>query len=377
MSTTTKTGISVSVNRLELLRALKPMRTIISKTRGSIPILSSLLLQVGDHDQLVISATDMETRLEVRVPVAPGSAGETALPASQLIAFVSMVTAEEIRISNLGEYAQITAGDDELRLWQFPVDKYPAIPDREQTPTFVIGRSDLMELANVCRITAGMDESKPWLTGIRLRTSLESGDLMAVSTTGIAIGAWAKPVQVQEVKAATVKPEPLLLAASLAVPGEEISVSFSDMHCLIQGHNFRVWGWILEGDYPNVLRLVPPEYPHQVIVERHALLSGIRLMAAIGKMGLKEKSLVLETTSSGLTISGGAEDVGFFARHLPGTVKGEPLKIGFNTEILRRPVDILPGPELLMEYSGSRNPVRLHCPDQPHISYVVLPLITF
>jgi DNA polymerase-3 subunit beta len=136
----------------------------------------------------------------------------------------------------------------------------------------------------------------------------------------------------------------------------------------------RVISRLLEGQYPDVMRLVPQNYPTEIAVNRAEFLEAIERAALIAKDGAVKIGL----NDGRITITSNTPEVGQVYEELPaGTLSGDALDIGFNAKFLVDFLKVLDDAEFRFQCSGSRNPARLQPAGTGHFIYVVLPLITF
>jgi DNA polymerase III sliding clamp (beta) subunit (PCNA family) len=84
------------------------------------------------------------------------------------------------------------------------------------------------------------------------------------------------------------------------------------------------------------------------------------------------------------TVNGNALEIhakvpeqGMFTRKLAATNTGEGLEVGFSAKVVLAPAKAFKGSDVRVEFNGSRNPALILCDAQPHIKFVVLPLITY
>lgn len=368
MASTVQTQIAVRVQRSDIMKALRHL-TPLAKG-NTIPVLACVSLQAGDNGVLTATATDMETTVRVALPAEVTSPGVCVLPAKELGLLAQYATTEELTLAegdNL--HITITAGDDEFAVEGWSRELFPEFPPIDK-PFFTIQRADLTELSSALRITVGHDDYKPWLESICLAV----GDtLKAISTDGFRIGMWEKPVEVQETGTAIVVPPALKYAAQLAAPGESVRVYRETFALRFSGHGFDVAGRLIEGQYPDVVNLIPKQYPTTAVVDRIALLGATGLAARWAKDG----ALRLDVEATGLKAGGRQPELGTFTRRLAGTISGEPLDLGINSRFLASLLRQFNGQEVALHFSGSRSPFIITCDSQSHLRYAMLPLVSY
>ncbi len=375
MTTAVATELKARVQRSDFLRVLKHIASLVPT--NSIPILRSVRIEAFEAGFLTLTGTDMGTMVRVQVPADVQAAGVILVPAKELQAMLTFVQVGELEMDQKGYNLEVTAGNDQFELQGFIDKGYPTPFEGETTPLFTIGRSDLNDMVSSIGHCAGVDESKPWLKCLELKFA--DGLMQVTATNGVAIATWDKPANVVTDGRILVEPYALRMVGALANPGEQVAVSINEHSVLFEGHDFTVWYRKNDWQYPDVRRLIPVEYPVTATVDRQSLLGATRLAMIKGKFVSVTKGgeMGLTVNQNEMRVQFGRPEVSNFVRRLPATTTGSLELVGFNSALLARPLENLRGQEVRIEFNGPKAPARLVCDDQPHIAYVVLPLITF
>lgn len=370
MTVATGTGLKFRVKRTVLVKTVKALVGAVSK-KAMIPVLAAILFKSDERGILTATATDMEVMVRIPVEAEVLSQGAIVIPVKQLAMVAEFSTGDEISVSvNQRDLtASFLTDTDELVIHSFSPDQFPDML-ADFSPFFSIERADLLEMTNGVLVTCGKDESKPWLEHPLIRVG-ES--LFAMSTDGVRIGWWEKPVTVHTTGQALIVRQALQMAAKLAAPGETVQVGIRSNQLKFTGHDFEVVGRILDQKYPEVLNLVPSEYTDTAVTDRDHLMSALRLATGWSKDG----ACKLSTDGDMLLAEENLPEYGRFLRRIPATASAEFPSFGFNSRLLLPVLKQFRGPEITIHASGNRNPAKFTCSDQPHLKYVVLPLITF
>lgn len=368
MAATVTTGLKARVNRTELLKALK--RLVKLTGDRTIPVLRSVRLETSATGIMKATTTDTETALTMAIPVDVVEAGVVVVGAKDLALVAEFSTGGDLHLSTSNYGLNVQAGADEFRVEGFGPDTFPDMPNPDDyKPFFSIGRADLIELAEAASITISKNDSKPWLTTIYLKAG---ETLTATTTDGYRVCAWDKPVEIRHPGSALIIPAAVKMAAQLAAPGETVQVTQDGKRLRFTGHNFEVIGRTLDAQYPDVLRLVPTTYPITAVMDREALISASRLASQWHFNG----DMRMTVGDNTVAISASVPEKGEFTRRLPATAS-EPITCGFNSKGLLPMLKQFTGREVTLNFNGPRNPALITCADQPHLRYVILPLITY
>ncbi len=360
--------------------ALNSTLAIVSKavsTKNTIPILSGIYLSAREG-VLTLRATDMELAIESSVPCNVIIDGEIVLPARYLTDLVRRIPFGDIELAvdERNFTATVHWGRSQYVIHGFSPNQFPSLPDVDGASSFVISQVLLKDLLRQTTFSAGHDESKPWLTGVLFK--LRDTRLTGTATDGVRIAHAATDAENPGGHSFSI----IIPSRSLNELGRLLSAEASDNTRVAMTANqvffdlgkVRVISRLLEGQYPDVMRLVPQTYPTELVVNRTEFMEALERASLIAKDGAVKVGL----SDSKITVTSNTPEVGQVYEEIgAGTLAGEPLDIGFNSKFLVEYLKVLEEPEFKFQCSGSRNPARLQAVSNPNFTYVVLPLITF
>ena len=131
------------VSSTTLVKSLQMMSGVLSSS-NVLPILDNFLFDLQDG-ALSISASDLETTINIRVPVKTDSTGNIAIPAKMLLdiikTFPEMPLAFQVDTANYG--IEISAGDGKYRLTGFDGIEFPRIQAIADGKTVKLGAQTL------------------------------------------------------------------------------------------------------------------------------------------------------------------------------------------------------------------------------------------
>lgn len=346
-------------------------------TKNTIPVLSGIYL-CARAGVLTLRATDMELAIESSVPCQIHQDGDIVLPARYLTDLVRRIPYGEIElgVDQRNYTATVRWGKSQYVIHGFPADQFPSVPDTEGASTFTASQVLLKDLLRQTTFAAGHDESKPWLTGVLFK--LRENRLNGTATDGVRI-AFAE----------TDADNPGGHSFSIIIPSRSLNeltrllsseaadnarIAVTSNQVFFDLGKVRVISRLLEGQYPDVMRLVPQSYPTEITVNRAEFMEAIERAALIAKDGAVKIGL----NDTKVTITSNTPEVGQVYEEVPaGTLVGQALDIGFNSKFLVEYLKVMEEAEFRFQCSGSRNPARLQPVGDSTLIYVVLPLISF
>jgi DNA polymerase-3 subunit beta len=368
--------VKITISQEALSSTLSTVSKAVS-TKNTIPVLSGIYL-CARGNALTLRATDMELAIESSVMCQVAQEGEIVLPARYLTDLVRRIPFGDIELAvdHRNYTATVRWGKSQYVIHGFPADQFPSVPDIDGAATFNASQVLLKDLLRQTTFAAGHDESKPWLTGVLFK--LRENRLNGTATDGTRIA-----------NAETDAENPGGHSFSIIIPSRSLNevtrllsneaadtatIAVTANQVFFDLGKVRLISRLLEGQYPDVMRLVPQSYPTEMSVNRAEFMEAIERAALIAKDGAVKIGL----SDGKVTITSNAPEVGQVYEEISGgALVGKTLDIGFNSKLLVDYLKVMEDVEFRLQCSGSRNPARLQPIGNPQFIYVVLPLISF
>lgn len=367
--------MKIIVAQETLAEALSTVSKAVS-AKNTIPVLSGIFLQARE-DTLFLRATDLELAMESSAKVQVVQEGTIVLPARYLTDLVRRIPFGDIELSvDTRNYtATLRWQKSQYLIHGFPAEQFPHIPDPDAASTFTVSQPLLRDVLRQTAFAAAHDETRPYLTGVHI--TLRGEELSAVATDSVRIAHSRTRVQNSGgVAAQAIVPGRSLTELARVLSGEpadNVQISVSANQVFFDLGNLRVISRLLEGQYPDVMRLIPQQYSAKARIAKDQFLEAIERASLISK----DSAIKLGISQGLLTITANTPEVGQVYEEVPIDLQGDPLEIGFNARFLMEGLRVLDDQEFLFEFSGNRNPSRVSPAGSGGFLYVVLPLITY
>lgn len=343
--------------------------------KNTIPVLAGIYLQ-AEAQTLTLRATDLELAIESKIDAAVEVTGSVVLPARYLADLVRKIPYGDIFLTVDTENYTATLMWEKSRytIHGFQPDQFPYLPEVGEAPQLAVASEGLRNLLRRTIFAVSHDDTRPYLTGVSFR--LGEGVLSALATDSVRIAGSQLSVQtdgaqqMQMIVPGRALHELLRLLGAQAE--NEIKVSLSDSHVLFDLGHTRLLSRLLEGQFPDVMRLVPNEYGSSVRLHKASFIEACERAALLAKDG----AVKLAVQQDMLVITSNAPEVGQVYEELAASLDGDPVEIGFNSRYLIEGLKATDTQEFTFEFSGARNPSRIRIPDGDPFVYIVLPLIT-
>ncbi|MSO95041.1 MAG: DNA polymerase III subunit beta [Thermoleophilia bacterium] len=365
---TVGSGLNVTCDRDQLVAALTTVSRVVS-SRGSVQVLSGVLLRPGG-DVLELAATDME--LSLRTTLAAEIEGDSAVvvPGKLLVDLARLLPASEVTIDYRPDdgVVHISSGSYSSKLNVFAAEDFPRLPAIDLA-RHTIASASLLETVDRVAKSASRDESRPVLTGIQVR--FEGKRLLMAATDSYRLSFKETELEAEGPNLEAIIPARALTELTRIAAGTETVELAVNENTVIFGTGDT---WLttrrIDGQFPDVSRLLPESFEIEVDLPRAELLDVVRRAAVLA---VRNSPLRLRFAEGELTISAQSQDVGETTESLPVAYTGEPLEIGFNAEFLAEGVDSVRGETVRLKLINPLRPGLITSADDS-FWYLIMPI---
>lgn len=347
-------------------------------TRNTLPILSGILLK-AEGSTLQLTATDLEIGIEVRIPAQIEQAGQVVLPARYLTEIVRRIPDETVRveIDPRNFTAVLRWGKSQYTIHGNDAEQFPYLPEPAGPDGYRIDQALLRHLIRQTAFAVAHDESRPILAGAQFRFA--PPDLQVIATDGVRIAYRRGKLQTESTEAREVVIPGRTLNELSRLLGADadamVTIRLTDSQAFFEMDGLRLVSRLLEGQYPDVLRLIPQNYSTRLQLPTQEFFESCERAALIARDG--NNAIKLDIQPDRLVITSSVPEVGQVYEELAATMSGEPLEIGLNPRFLTEGLRVLDAEEFVFEFTGNRTPTKITPLDGDHFFYVVLPIVVW
>ena len=328
-------------------------------TRGALPVLSGILLQVRE-DRLEMYSTDMELSMRASLAVKVERAGDVVVPARLIADVVRTMADDQVTIeagaADETSGVTVTAGAARFQLHAWPAADFPQTSAFDLSESFAVQRMPFLDTLNKVGRAASRDDNRPILTGVLV--SIDGSTLRMVATDSYRLAVKQTPLETG--------------------PVSENQAVFGIADLVLATR-------LIEGQFPNYNQLIPDAFEHTVEVDREAFLGVIR---RVGLLAQKNAPLRLKFTPAGqgddgdehgaqLLVRAITQDVGQAQECIDVPFSGaEAFEIGFNHLFLIDGAESVEGDTLTLKLISPLRPGLLSgaAADATGYLYLIMPI---
>lgn len=307
--------------------------------RPSSPVLAGLLIEASDEG-LILSAFDYETSARATLNAQVADEGRALVSGRLLADICRSLPAKPVEMVLDGARVSLTCGAARFSLQTMPVEDYPSLPDMPEAAGVV--RSDQFAHAVAQAVTAaGRDDMLPVLTGVRIEIDGSTISLLATDRFRLSHREleW-NPHTPDESIAALVPAKVLGDTAKSLTAGSEVTIALSrggagegiiGFEGNAPGGIRRTTTRLLDGEFPKVRALFPPQHLTVAKVDKGALIETVKRVSLVAE---RNTAVQLAFSDGTLTLDAGSGDEAQASEAIEADITGDDITTGFNPQFL-------------------------------------------
>jgi DNA polymerase-3 subunit beta len=341
--------------------------------RGPLPILSNVLLRTVE-ESLMITATDLDVGIEVRVPARVQIEGSVAIAARDLSDIIGKLPNSDVALT-VGEAQKATLNCARSR-FVLPVqnpEEFPQLPRADADATLLqIEASELVRGIRQTAFAAAKDD-KSIISGMLV--SLQDGRMEVVATDGyrLAWRTWETPATGSFrviVAARTMNEVARLVSGSeaeqltLALARNQVLVTLGDRYMTLR---------TIDGNFPQYRQIIPASFVHEILLDRALLQEAVERITIMASER-EGKVVNLRFEAGQLVLQAQTTDRGEAEESLPIDHEGESIGIAFNGGFLLDALKALEGETVRFQLSGPLQPACIESLEDPTYHCLLMPI---
>lgn len=279
----------------------------VANTRGTLPILSNVLLRI-EGNRLSVAATNLDIAISCQLGAQVQTEGSLTVPARLLQDFVNGLPSGVIELEQDDQRLKVTTDSYKSVINGVAADEFPVMPAIEGGTAWKVSAPLLKKALQQVLISASGDESRPVLTGVLFHTV--DGVLYAAATDSYRL-AEKRLVELQE----DVK---LLIPASalhdvLRIISDfegEMQIVHDEQQVQFRAGDVELVARLIEGNYPDYRKLIPASFATTATLSRSELVNITKVSSLFARESAGSIVVSIDEPSESIWIHAVASQLG-------------------------------------------------------------------
>lgn len=338
----------------------------------TLPILSNILLEVQDSI-LTLTATNLESAIQVSLSVKSSRPGKVSIPAKILSSFIQSVKEEKLDLEERQQNLYIHTETRDTRINGMSAEDFPLVPKVKKSHMFSIEAFFLKQALEKVASTASSSEFKPELTGVFFRVTPKTVRL--VSTDSFRLS--EKVINIDKSDGDSfsfILPQRLSLELARTLEDKDyVNISFGEGQVLFESNGLRIVSRLVEGNFPEYTAIIPKSFETTCFLKRNELVQAVR---SAGVFASKIQEVTLSFRGKALEVSSTNQEIGENKISLPAHFTGKEIKVSFNFRYLLDGLSAIDEEELFMGLNNENAPTMIKNKSETSYTYVLMPIKT-
>lgn len=369
--------MKVSLLQENLNKAISIVSRTISN-RAQLPILANILM-ITEPGKLKLATTNLETGISVWQSAKVDQKGKTTIPAKIFSELVATLPQETVNLELEQEKLKVGCGSFKAVVNGLSADEFPPIPSLKTSAgkgEIRLKKELIKEAIEQAAVAAGIDDSRPVFTGIKLEICPTG--LRLAATDGYRLSVKT----VNDFKLSTVKKTLIVPARALLELARSLDFDSSDelvlaptdeeKQLIFSLPNLEIVSRLLEGEFPDFDKIVPKSSGTKIEVDTGELRQAVKAAAVFARDSAN--IVKFKINSKGLTISANAPQVGENEVGVEAKKTGDDCEIAFNSRYLLEMLAVVKAKTLSLECSGPLAPGLFKIPGDSSWLHIIMPV---
>jgi DNA polymerase III subunit beta len=282
-----------SILREQLLKPLQLVTGIVEK-RQTLPILSNVLLRIGED--LSIIATDLEVELIINLPLDQiQMPGEVTVPARKLADICRSLPDFALMTFTLEkDRFLIESGKSKFSLSTLPAREYPCLDETKAVLDFTINQKELRFLMQRSSFAMAQQDVRYYLNGMLFE--IKQGLIRTVATDGhrLALNSVEAAIIDNSISQVIIPRKGVIELLRLLDDSDgEVLVSIMSNHIRVAHASFSFTSKLIDGRFPDYERILPKNGDKSFSISREALKQSLTRAAILSNEKIRGIKLQL------------------------------------------------------------------------------------
>lgn len=341
-------------------------------TRAQLPVLSHILIE-AKSEGLVLSATDLELGIKVKVPAKVIEHGIVAVPAKMFGEFLSSLNPGKVELKLEKDSLVLSAPGYSGKFQTINAEEFPAIAEViKETEICVLEAPTLYPAVMRVVFASAKDSLRPVLTGVLFEFFKKK--IRLVATDGFRLAVEELNVEVKSDQTTLLVPSRVVMEVIRLASEGVVTVGHlpATNQIYFKVGETLVVSQLLAGNFPDYAKILPKEFTTEIMVNKDELLQAIKATHIFAR---DNSNMVKWQVDDGkLVLLASSPERGECRVEVPVTLKGEGLEIIFNAKYVLDYLSITEGETLLVGMGNKLSPGMIRDTSRESGQYVVMPI---
>jgi DNA polymerase-3 subunit beta len=365
----------VLLNQLLIVQKGLPSKT-------PLPILYAVKFEVNE-DHILLTTSNTDVAIQVLIDdhsLAIKQGGKVAIPGKYLIEIMRKISSQRVEFALIEDKLIVIKADrSEFKLRLMDVEDYPEIDFLDLDDPIVLDSQLIKTIIKETNYSTATSEKRPILTGVNFKYL--DNHLYCVATDSYRLSQKNVKLRTHSKQFDIVIPNKSLdeLSKILDTYNDDVELFINPNKVLFRMNKILFQTRLLEGTYPDTMRIIPIEFPVIIPFNKEELLAAVERVSLLSprdretnyniiKMSLRPDRVV-EISSTNNEVGDALEEI------IPSSdVTGPVIKIAFSSRYLVEALKSFSSSEIQIQFAGEVKPFVIKGQLDVDLLHLILPV---
>lgn len=338
----------------------------------ALPSLAHVLLS-ADAKGLMLTATNLEHAVQLRIPSRVSREGRAAVPAKIFASLLQSLGDADVQGEGERGNLKITTGTRDVRLNSSSADDFPLVPKIKKTSGFSLDAASLARALVRVLPAVSSSEFKPELSGVYFRQAKDDLTLCATDTFRLAEAVVPLIKASDSPGISFILPQRSAAELSRLLEGEDgnVSLAAGDSQLTVETPRGVLTSRLVDGAFPDYKAIIPARFATSVYLSRDDALRGVRAASIFAS---KLQEITFRLAEKRLDIKAANPDVGEYHVEYPASLAGTEVSMSFNWRYVLDGLQQMDDEEIFFGCNDAGAPALIRNKSHTAFTYVVMPI---
>ncbi len=361
--------MKLTVTQENLSRALTTVSRVAS-TRGSLPILSNVLIKTANN-QLIIAATNLDIAITETIGAKVDQKGSITVPARLMQDFIGSLPPGNLQLEVRENNLYLKADRFKSTINGMVADEFPTMPTIDGGSTIEFSVSEIKQTLQQVLFTASSDDARPVLTGVYLHGDKKNMFFAATDSYRLGQKKLKKEFSSLSLLIPALSLQELLRA--LKDDKDTVVVTYDDQQARFTTGGVEIVTRLVEGKYPDYVKLIPAKFETIAKLSRKSLNEITKVSSLFAREAAGSITLIIDEAKKEISIRSIASQVGENTAKASAEVEGDAT-ITMNSRYILDALQAFEGDEIQININGKLDPCVLTDPSDDSYLHLIMPV---
>ena len=370
--------MKVSCTQENLQRGLGVVSHMVG-IRATLPVLNNILLKT-EKGRLKLSATDLEIGISTWIGAKVEKEGAFTCPGRLISEYTSTNTDKTINLEVKDTTLNLSSEHFKANIKGIEASEFPLIPEIKTGISLEINPLDLKEAISETIIAASIDETRPVLAGVYLKSVNKKIKFVATDSYRLAEKSINLTGAGQAKERGTINfiiPQRTMAEINRLLDQEieKAEIKIGENQVQFKLGPTEVVSRLIEGSFPDYEQIIPTTTKTKVMLDKNQFANALKMASFFARESANNVKISFKKPKT-VQVSAVSPQLGDNLSQLEGEISGEDLEIAFNAKFILDALQVVENEKIELAFSGSLSPGVIRPANDKNYLYIIMPLRT-